>query len=808
MDTIRQDMRDGWRALRRAPGFSAVVIAVVAVGIGANTAIFSVVRSVLLRPLPYREPARLVLLRETYKGRFGSVTAPNFVDWRRESRGFTDLVARERTTVTLTGSAEPERLSGVYVSASYFELLGIAPLRGRFLLPEDGQPGAPAVAVLSEGLWNRRYAGDPGVLGRSILLDGRPHTVVGVAPAGIGIPGAPEELWLPLSLGPADLQATGSHRFAVLARLKPETSLLGAAQEMKGIAAALETVRPQSNQGFSVDVIPLHARLVQDARPLLLTFLGAVGLVALIACANVANLLLARATAREREMAVRTALGASGARLLRQLLAESVLLALVGGAAGLLAGSWGSQLLVAFLPSDMPRLSEVRTDAWVFGFTLLLSLATGLLFGLAPALHALKLAPNASLKEAGRSVSSGRLAERMRGALMVSEVALALLLLVGAGLLLRSFVRLQSVDPGFDSHGLLALRVSLPALRYAEPQRVAAFYRDVVDGLAALPGVTAAAATSHVPLAEGGPSIATFVEGVPHASPRDVPTVFHRAVSPSYFRTLGIPLLRGRGFGASDTDKAPRVGIVNATMAQQLWPNQDPLGKRFTLDDDGTSAVEVVGVVRDIRHFGLDSDTRPELYVPYSQLSPMHWGWLDRSLTVVLRGSVEPRSLLPAVRTAIARIDKDLPLYNVWTMQEVLATSVADRRVSMSLLGVFALAALLLASVGLYGVVSYTVGQRTQEFGVRLALGARQVDVVRLVLVRGLKLVWIGLAIGFAAALALSRALASLVFGIGVRDPLTFFGVGLLLAGVALLASYLPARRAARVDPVTALRYE
>jgi len=808
MDALRQDLRHAWRMLARNPGFSAVVVLVLGLGIGANTAIFSVVNAVLLQPLAYEDPGRLTLLRESLKDRFGGVTVPNFVDWSEQNQSFTSLAARERATFTLTGQDEPERLSGVRVTHRYFPLLGVAPLLGRTFVPEDDKAGAAPVVLLGEGLWKGRYASDPGILGRTIRLDQRAHVVVGVLPGGIEFPGAVEQLWVPLAIGPEDLRQTGSHRLSVVGRLKPGVALEQAASDMKAIAKRLEGVRPHSNQGWSVDMAPLHERLVENARPAVLMLFGAVGFVALVTCANVANLLLTRAARRQREIAVRAAVGAGRLRLVRQLLSESVLLAFFGGALGLLLAFWGTDVLTLLLPGGIPRLSEVRIDSWALGFTLLLSLFTGVVFGLAPSIHASKVTLRDSLKEGSLSSGSGRASARLRSGLMVSEVALALLLLVGAGLLVRSFLRLRDVPPGFDTRELLAMQMSLPASGYAEPRSVSSFYREALGRVEALPGVKAAAATSHLPIGAGGFSLAVTLEGAPAMKPSEIPTAFYRAVTPNYFRVFGIGLLRGRHFDERDREGAPRVAIVNGTMVRLLWRDQDPIGKRFTLDENETTPIEVVGVVSDVRHFGLDSEPRPELHVPYAQASDSFWRWSNRSLTLALRTSAGASSLASAVRAAIESLDKDLPVYSVRTMEDVLASSVAARRASMMLMGVFAAVALLLASVGLYGVVSYSVSQRTHEFGVRVALGAREADVLSLVLGHGIKLALAGLLLGSFAALALSRFLATLVFGISARDPLTFVAVGVLLLVVSLLASYLPARRAARIDPVTALRYE
>jgi putative ABC transport system permease protein len=814
IESVLQDLRYAARVLRRAPLFSAVVALVLAMGIGANTAIFSLVHAVLLRPLPYPDPERLVVVREEQKDRglFSDATAANFVDWRHQSGAFSSMAARRFATFNLTGGGEPERVVGAQVTDAYFTTLGVLPMLGRLFTAEDDQPGTPPVALLGQGLWMRRFGGDRAIVGRTIDLDGRAHTVIGVLPAGADLPGGAEDLWVPLALGPQDLEATGTHRLAVIARLGPNVGLEQARSEMTTIAQRLENVRPQSNKAWTVNVAPLHETLVENARPTLIALLGAVGLVVLIVCANVASLLLARAARRQREIAVRAALGASRTRLLRQLLFESVLLAVVGGAAGLALGAWSVEALAPLVPASLPFRAGPPVDRWVLGFTLLLSLGTGVLFGLAPALHASRARLSDSLKEGTRSGGGGRAAERLRGALMISEMALALVLLIGAGLLLRSFVRLQSVALGFDTRNLLTLDMSLPASRYAESRQVVGFYREVLDRVAALPGVAAAAATSDLPVASRGIGISVFVEGAPPLEPSKVPTALYRATSTDYLRSMGIRLLRGRPFDARDRDGGLRVAVINASMARLLWGQQDPTGRRFKVDENvnpqANTPLEVIGIASDIRHFGFGDEPQAEFYVPYLQAQPGYWQFNNRSLTLALRTTGDPRALVGAVRSAIAAVDKDLPLYNVRTMDDVLERSLASRRASMELLALFAAAALLLASIGLYGVVSYSVSQRTHEFGVRMAMGARERDVLRLVLGRAARLAVLGLGLGFAAALALSRVLATLVFGITVTDPVTFGAVGLILLAVALLASYLPARRAARLSPVSALRYE
>jgi putative ABC transport system permease protein len=807
MDTLLQDLRYGARALARSPGFTAVAALTLALGIGANTAIFSVVHAVLLRPLPYREPDRLVLAWETRGPRRGGVTAPDYVDWKAQNQVFETLAARDAITANLTGTQDPERVEGRRVTADYLPMLGVRPERGRLFTADEDRPGASHVVVLSHGLWERRFGADPALLGRSIRLDGEPYQVLGVMPAGVGLPGADEEFWVPLAITPEELRQTGNHRLVVVGRLRPGVSREQAEAEMKAIARRIEPVRPHSNTGISAVLVPLREGLVGDVRSPLLLLLGAVGFVVLIACGNVANLLLARAAGRQREIAVRASLGASRGRVVRQLLVESLLLALVGGVAGVVVGGWGIDALVRTLPAEVPRVSDVRLDATVLGFTLLLSLATGVLFGLVPALRASRLDLTASLKEGARTMG-GVAHARLRAGLTVSQVALALLLLVGAGLLIKSFARVQEVKAGFDANQVLTFRLALPEARYREPVQVAGFYRDLLERAHAIPGVSAAGAVSHLPLDNPGASISFWVEGRPRPAPERTDTTRFRAASPGYFQAMSVPVVRGRGLDERDGEGTPRVGVINQTMARRHFAGQDPIGQRLTLDDDATEPLEIVGVVGDVRHFGLDAEPQPELYLSYAQATPLFWKWQDRSLNLVLRTAGDPADVAPAVRGLVRGADPDLPVIALRPMTQVMADSLATRRVYMRLLALFAALALALAAVGIYGVLSYAVARRTGEVGLRMALGATRADVLRLVVGEGLKLTGAGIILGLVAAVGLTRVLVALLFEVSPTDPLTFAAVACLLAAVAVLASYLPAHRATRVDPLVALRYE
>jgi predicted permease len=818
MRLLLQDLRHGARMLLHRPGFTALTALTLALGIGANTAIFSVVHGVLLRPLPYRDPDRLVYLWgrvDMAPGLKSSLAPPDLVDYREQSRLFADFAATSATfSATLTGEGEPEQVPIANVTENFFRFLGVEPALGRVFLSEDGMPGdpngppAPGTVLISHGLWQRRYGGDPGVVGRTIQLGGFPNTVAGVlperfvmlAPPGVGM--TPRiDVWWPLRMdfagAPRDMQW-----LRMLGRLKPGVTSAQAQAEMDAITSRQrEQVPFYKSAGLRVDVAPMHADVVGHARPVLLVLLGAVGLVLLITCADVANLLLARTAARKAEIAVRTALGASRGRIVRQFLTETLLLCSVGGALGLLFAWWGVSLLVSLQPPNLPRLEAIQIDGTVLGFGLGASVLAALLAGLAPALQASRPDLTQSLKEAARSSGSLRRG-RLRSALIVGEVALSLVLLIGTGLMLRSFANLQQVRPGFDAHNLLTFSLSLPWNRYREPERRAGFYRRLEDRLRALPGVRSVGGVFPLPLS------GRFWTG-PYAAEGAAPGEYdrnqanYRSILPGYFEAMGARLLAGRFLSWDEVAESRPVIVVDHLFARSVWPGQDAVGKRLQMQggDLAVHWVEVAGVVEHLRHDTLTTDSLPTVYYP-----PGLWGWGDLALTV--RTEMDPLSAAGPIRQEIRQMDKDLAVYDVKTMQQAVDASLAPVRFSLTLIGLFAALALVLAALGLYGVVSYSVRQRTQELGVRLALGARAGQIVALVLGQGLRLVLFGLAAGLAAAFALTRALDQWLYQVSSTDPAVYAGLSLLLAAVALLASYVPARRACRVDPLVALRHE
>jgi putative ABC transport system permease protein len=803
-----QDLRYGLRMLVKNPGFTIVAVIALALGIGANSAIFSVVNTVLLRPLPYKDPDRLVMVWED-ASRHGyprdTPAAANYIDWRDQNQVFEGMAAIANESFNLTGAGEPERIEGRRVSANLFPLLGVGPQLGRAFLPEEDMPGGSRVVLLSHGLWQRRFGSDMNITGKPLTLNGESHTVVGVMPPDFQFPSPDDELWTPIAFTSEEAANRRRHYLEVIARLKPGVSLEQAQAEMKAIAARLQQQYPDQNTDLGATVTSLHEHVAGDIKPALLVLLGAVGFVLLIACANVANLLLARAAGRQKEIAVCIALGASRMRLIRQFLTESILLAALGGGVGLLLSVWGVNLLKAFIPESISQVQAITIDAKVLIFTLLVSLLTGLIFGLAPATQASNFNLNETLKEGGRDSAAGSRGNRIRGVLVIAEVAVSLILLIGAGLLINSFLRLRNVDPGFRADKLLTMKVVLPEQKYAEHAQRSAFYTELIRRIETLPGVKSAAVTTNLPLYRQGNSITVSIEGRPDPGPGKKPNVITRVISPRYFSTMGIPLLQGRQINEQDRINTPAVAVISETMARRFWPGEDPLGKRITpgpLNSPPEDWITVIGVVKDVRQFELVMDPKPQMYLSYEQAD------FFEPRDLVVSTDVEPLGLAATVRGAVWAIDKDQPVSNIRTMEEILSESVARQRFSMLLLGIFATLALVLAAVGIYGVMSYSVAQRTHEIGIRMALGAQKSDVLKLTVGHGLKLVLIGVVIGLVAAFILTRVMSSLLFGISATDPTTFITISLVLISVALLASYIPARRATKVDPMIALRYE
>jgi putative ABC transport system permease protein len=801
MGTLLKDFRFAARMLWKNRGVTAVAVVALALGVGANTAVFSVVNAALLKPLPYHEPGRLVRLSEDSERVPGmSVSYPNFLDWRAQAASFERMAATQPGSYNLSGAGEPERLQGRNVSPEFFSVLGVEPALGRSFAEEENRPGAGRVAVISHGLWQRRFGSDPGILGRALTLNGEPYTVVGVTPKGF-VYGVPTDVFVPIgSLVDEMMSMRANHPgIYVVARLKPGVTPEGALGEMKTIASRLEAQYPDSNAGNTVALKPLAEFFVGDVRPALLVLLGAVGLVLLIACANIANLLLARAAVRGREIAIRTALGASRLRVMRQLLVESLLLALVGGAAGLLLAVWGIDLLRPMAAENLPATAVVGLDANVLLFTLGVSLLTGLVFGLAPA-----------LKEGARSQTGGASRRRVRSALVVAEVALSLVLLAGAGLLLKSFARLRGAELGFEPAGLLTMQVSRAVPKGEPPARAVAYFDGLRERVSALPGVKAVAYAAGLPQL-GATETTAWVEGRPEPPPGTKPQSVLYITSPGYLDALGIRLVRGRFFDERDTLRAPRVAVVDEAFARAFFPGEEALGQRLQgFEAENIPPAEIVGVVEHVNHYGLNAaePVVPQLYYPFKQTPEQYLGEVLSGVHVVARAAGDPAALAPPVRRESRAVDPAQPLYRVRTMEDVVAESISTQRLSATLLAFFAAVALLLAGVGIYGVMSYAVTQRRHEIGVRMALGARPRDVLRLVVGQGMALTLVGLAVGLAGAFALTRVLSSLLYGVSATDPFVFLTVPFALAAVALAANLVPARRAMRVDPLVALRYE
>jgi len=823
MSSLTQDLRHTLRVLRKNPGFTAVAVSALALGIGANTAIFSVVNGLLLEPLPFKTASRLVKVGRTFQdGRVGGgASIPKFMTWKNDNQVFSAITAYDFAGpgINVGGGDIPEQVKGIHVSSAFFEVFGATPSMGRTFTPEEDRQGAPKLAVISYGLWKRRWGGEANIIGRPITLNGEPYTLIGVLGETFhSYP--PADVWIPLQADPASTNQ--GHYLNVAAILKPGVTLEAAKAQLKIVGDHFRRQYPRWMQpDESVSAIPLKESMVGDTRPALLILTAAVGFVLLIACANVANLLLARAAARAKEIAVRTAMGAGRWRIVRQLLTESVMLASVGGALGLVIGVWGLRALLAASPVDLPRIEELTSasvfasiDLRMLAFTAGVTMLTGVLFGLFPALHLSRSDVSATLKESGSRSTTGR-HHYARSALVVSEMGLALVLLVGAALLIRTFVSLHEVRGGFEPHDLITMQTSLAGDKYASTAQVELLSRRMVERLEGLPGVEAASSSISIPI-EGGPDLPFTIEGRPPSG--DSPyhgDVSWREADADYFKALKVPFLRGRTFTLQDTAKAPAVVIINETMAKKYWPKQDPIGQRITIGkglgpqfDDPTR--QIVGVVGDVRENGLDNPAPEVFYVPLGQvpegLTQLANGVLPRSW--LIRTSVDPRTLVQAFKKEFLAMDNQLAIARVRTMEQVIVEATARQNFNMLLLTIFACVALLLASIGIYGVMSYVVEQRTHEIGIRMALGARTGDMLLLVVGNGMKLVAIGLAAGLAGAFWLTRYMAALLYGVKPTDPVTYLAVALVLLAVAFLATYIPARRAARVDPVIALRYE
>jgi putative ABC transport system permease protein len=818
MATLWQDLRYAARAARLAPAYSLIVVATLALGIGANAAIFSVIDAVMLRPY-YPDMDRIVVLNEgTKQGDQMSIAWPTFQDWQARNRSFEHLGIYRNVTVNLTGGEQQaERLIAAIASSGVFGATGVQPLFGRALTPDDDAPSAGRVAVLSERLWRRRFGADPGILGRSIVLSNDAHVVVGVMPAAMRFPSRLTDVWLPL--GPAIATfppSRGAHpNLFGIARLKAGVSFARAAADMDAVAQGIARDYPESNRDSIVRMTPYFDQIVSSIRPTLLLLVGAVGFVLLIACLNLANLTLARTERRQREVAVRAALGADRRRIVQQLLAESFMLAVAGGGLGIVLATWMVRAFVASGPVIVPRIDLIGVDGRVVAFAAALSIATGVVFGLLPAIRAASPDLFVAMRQSGRGVTAGAGARRFRAGLVVAEVALALVLLVGAGLMIRSFARLMAVETGFDPDGVITMRLSLPASKYGELERWTAFHDDLVRRVSAIPGVAAAGVNSSIPLEGGGSEARVVADGQPIVPGRGTRTLFQTS-SPGYLRAMGIRLLRGRYFTEGDTRTSAPVVIVDESLVRALFPGEDPIGKRISFEAERGSPGrpetiiwrEIVGVVAHVRHYGIASEPPfVQLYTPFAQL-PVYYVPRRPTMGLVVRTSLAPEALAAAIRSEVARLDADIPIYGLQTMTTYLRQNTEQPRLSVVLLGGLGLLALVLAILGIYGVLSYSVTQRTQEFGVRMALGASRRDVLRMVIGQAGVLIGAGLAIGIVASLALGSVMQTLLFQVSPRDPVTMTAIAALLAGVAVAASVVPARRATRVDPLVALRAE
>jgi putative ABC transport system permease protein len=815
MLTLLTDFKHGLRVLLKNPGFTAAAIIVLALGIGANTAIFSVVNAVLLRPLPFRDPARLVQLwhvppPKSFPGMTEfSVSAANFIDWQRENYVFDKMAIYTGSSLNLTGREQPEALQGAAISADFFSILQVPPLLGRTFTPDQDQQGKNHAVILSYGLWKSRFAANPNIAGQSVSFDGQSYIVTGVMGPKFKFPGW-AQYWTPMGWTDKERAVRGEHHYMVIARLKPNIAMPQAQAQMNAISTRLEQQYPEDDKGWGAVVIPLREQLVSEVRPALLILLAAVAFVLLIACANVANLVLAKTFGRRKEIAIRVALGASGSRVVQQILAETMLLSLAGGALGLLLAHSGIALILKFLSDNLPKSTEVSLDAPVLAFTTFISIATGVIAGLLPAIRMTKTNVNDALKQGLGKTDSDFAGRRTRSILVVSEVALSVILLVGAGLMIRSLWVLSTLDPGFDPHGVLTMSLVLPKNKYSQPIQEMAFFDRVLAKVRALPGVLSAGLIDDLPLNGEGSHQPIAIEGAPVQAMSDQPEVDTRSITPGYLTTMNIPLRRGRDFSDADGPDRSSVALISESMAKRFWPNQDPIGRHLTMTFSPDKVREIVGIVGDVKLEGMDAAaSSATIYLDANQPSGSSLvDWRAYPMQLAVRTQSQPNNLVSAVTAAIHSIDSDQPVTDIMSMDDLVDTSLSQRRFSMFLLAAFAVVAVLLAAVGIYSVLAFAVRRRVREIGIRVALGAEVKDILGLVITEGMKPALIGVLLGVAGALALGRVLASFIYGIAAYDPLTFAAVAALLATVALLASIIPAFRAARIEPTRALREE
>ena len=812
METLLSDIKFGFRLIIKSPVFSLVVVIALALGIGANTAIFSVLNAVLLRPLPYENSEHLVMMWQRFTG-IGVpkdqnwTSAPEFSDVRRYQSSFSDIAAMQSASFTILVGDKPERILGQFVSPSFFKLLGVEAFLGRTFVADEEQQGRETVVVMSHGLWQRRFASDRSLVERTLNMNGRPYQVIGIAPPGFRDPQQPDaEMWAALSFTNEQLMQRGSHGLLVIARIKPELTLEQARSDMMRVSERIVEGAPEypyAKFGYRVLINPLLEEYVGDIRPALMMLMGSVALVLLIACTNVANLLLVRASAREREIGIRTALGAGRGRLIRQMLTESVVLSLVGAVVGIALARVGVSLLAAMAAQSFPRLGETHIDLTALTFTIVVALATGILFGLFPAFQSARSATQDVLKEGSQTSTAGRGRLRLRRVLVAAEVALSLLLLVGAGLLIKSFMRLQGVDAGFDPSGVLTMRIVVPAARYSQPDQVRSFYREVLRRVSALPGVTKVGASNGIPLSGSGGSGTTTIDNPAFPDDRGTPEADQRIVTPGYFEAMGMTILSGRMFDDRDSETGQPVAIIDETMARTFWPNEDPIGKRIKRGGRQSTQpwLTIVGVARHVRYRTLEEPSRVQLYMPHFQVP-------TTGMSLAIKTHLEPGTLSTSVQREVIAVDPEQPVWAIRTMDELMATSVMRRQLIMTLLTLFAGIALMLAAVGIYGVVSYWVTQRSHEIGIRVAIGASRLDVLKMVLGQSMSVVLIGVVIGLVGAAALTQVMATLLYDVSATDAFTFATYSAALILVGLLASYLPARRATRIDPVTMLRQQ